>query len=109
LALARGIIGNPWLFRQTQALFEGKELPPKPSIEEQKQVIEAHYNEVVELYGEKRASTVLRKFAIQYAALHPESEKVRIAFVMCHNRKDWLQTLDTYYNDSRVNQERPGI
>ncbi|MDD3585703.1 MAG: tRNA-dihydrouridine synthase [Thermoguttaceae bacterium] len=106
LALARGIIGNPWLFRQTRALFEGKELPPKPDLEEQKSVIEAHYNEVVELYGEKRASTVLRKFAIQYAALHPESEKVRMAFVMCHNRKDWLQTLDKYYHGSRVNAER---
>lgn len=100
LALARGIIGNPWLFQQTRALFEGKEIPPNPSLQEQKRVIATHYEEITELYGEKRASTILRKFAIRYASLHPQSEKVRLAFVVCRNRDDWKRTLDMYYDRS---------
>ena len=32
--IGRGCFGNPWIFRQAQALLEGKELPPLPSLSE---------------------------------------------------------------------------
>ena len=32
--VGRGCMGNPWLFRDIEALAAGKELPPEPSVEE---------------------------------------------------------------------------
>lgn len=97
LALARGIIGNPWLFTETKAILQGQPIPPPPSLEEQREVISDHYRQVVELYGEKRASTILRKFAIQYAKLHPQSEELKQAFVFCRNQSDWKAIFEKYY------------
>ena len=97
LALARGIIGNPWLFAETKAVLAGQPLPAPPSIAEQRRVITNHYLQLIELYGEGRASTVLRKFAIQYAQLHPRKEELKMAYVLCHHRKDWEGVLQKYY------------
>jgi nifR3 family TIM-barrel protein len=32
VTVARGCIGNPWIFGQAQAIFDGKPLPPPPSV-----------------------------------------------------------------------------
>ncbi|MDO4586989.1 MAG: tRNA-dihydrouridine synthase [Planctomycetia bacterium] len=98
LALARGIIGNPWLFRDVFALFQGKPLPPRPSIQEQGEVIADHYRQVEELYGERRSATEMRKFGVKYALLHPLNEELRSAYVLCKNRKMWADLMKQYYN-----------
>lgn len=97
LALARGIIGNPWLFAQTKVLLsEGKTVPP-PTIDQQRTVIADHLNQITTLYGEKRASVEMRKFAIAYARLHPQVEELRIAFVHCRTTNDWESVLERFY------------
>lgn len=97
VALARGIIGNPWLFAQTRAALEGRSIPSHPTLKEQKEVITKHFNAVLELYGESRGVTVMRKFGVAYSKLHPEAEKVRKAFVLCRTPERWLEILDEFY------------
>jgi len=93
VALARGIIGNPWLFREVRALMEGKPLPAPPTVREQREILEEHYRLAEELYGSKRASTTMRGFGIRYSLLHPEAEAVREAFV----RQPWNTVLEKWY------------
>lgn len=97
LALARGIIGNPWLFREIRALFDENDLPDPPSLAEQKEVILDHYRRIEDLYGEKRASAMMRKFGVQYAKRHPRSDQVRRAFVFCKNTAMWIDALNHFY------------
>jgi len=97
VALARGIIGNPWLFTQTRAAMEGRPIPPPPTLAEQKEVVAEHFNAAVELYGEKRATTEMRKFGVAYSRLHPQSEEVRKAFARCRSSAQWYETLDKFY------------
>ena len=97
VALARGIIGNPWLFAQTRAALEGRPVPPPPSLREQKETIAKHFQAALDLYGESRAPTIMRKFGVAYSKLHPESEKVRLAFVLCKTSKRWFEILDEFY------------
>ena len=52
---ARGVIGNPWLFRELRALCEGKPLPPPPSLTEQKETMLLNLDWVCQDYDEKRA------------------------------------------------------
>ncbi|MCL2303968.1 MAG: tRNA-dihydrouridine synthase family protein [Planctomycetaceae bacterium] len=94
IALARGIIGNPWLFREVRALMESKPLPAPPTIREQRDILEEHYRLAEELYGVKRAGTTMRGFGIRYSQLHPQAETVREAFV----RQPWNTVLKIWYN-----------
>ena len=39
VSVARGAIGNPWIFSQARALLEGHPLPPPPTVYEQREVL----------------------------------------------------------------------
>ncbi|MBR5758493.1 MAG: tRNA-dihydrouridine synthase [Thermoguttaceae bacterium] len=97
VALARGIIGNPWLFTQVRAAMEDRPIPGPPTLREQKETIGKHFQAALDLYGEARATTIMRKFGVAYSKLHPESEKVRISFVLCKTSKRWFEILDEFY------------
>jgi nifR3 family TIM-barrel protein len=96
LALARGIIGNPWLFRDLAALLRGQPKPEPPTLYEQRNILEEHFRLAVELYGERRAATTMRAFGVKYSLLHPETEKIRQAFVKVKTVTDWYHVLEMY-------------
>lgn len=104
VTVARGAIGNPWIFAQTRALAETGKLPPPPTLFQQRDVILEHYRLATELYGEQRVDAPMRKFGIKYAVLHPQYEQVREAFARAKNRADWMQVLDRWYSD-----DGPGV
>ncbi|MEM7316458.1 MAG: tRNA-dihydrouridine synthase [Planctomycetota bacterium] len=98
VTVARGAIGNPWIFQQVRALAAGQPLPDPPGVLEQGEVIREHYRLAHELYGD-RCGAQMRKFGIKYAALHPNFEDVRNAFVKVKQQEDWLSVLDRFYRD----------
>ena len=89
VCVARGAIGNPWIFRQARALAAGHPLPDPPSLFEQRDVIAEHCRLAEEIYGPASCSTVMRKFGITYSRLHPAAERVRDAFVTVRSRDQW--------------------
>jgi tRNA-dihydrouridine synthase B len=99
VALARGAIGNPWIFLQIRALAEGREMPP-PSLHQQREVIAEHYRLAGEIYGEKRCCALMRKFGIKYSRLHPQAEKVREAFIAVMEPQDWQDVLEKWYAEN---------
>ena len=97
VSVARGAIGNPWIFRQTLALLAGEPPLPPPTIHEQRDVLREHFRLSEELHGEDRAGRTMRKFAIKYARLHPEPLAVRDAFIAVKVNADWQAVLDRFY------------
>lgn len=97
LLVARGAIGNPWIFGQLRALAAGAPLPPPPDVHEQREVLGAHYRLAEEIYGPRRAAGVMGKFGIKYSRVHPRSTEVRNAFAAAHNAPDWWRVLETWY------------
>ena len=97
VTVARGAIGNPWIFRDARELAAGRPLPPPPSLHEQREVIREHYRLAEELYGSKRCGPLMRKFGIKYSALHPQHELVRTAFIDIRSRHDWDHVLERWY------------
>ncbi|HUG68337.1 MAG TPA: tRNA-dihydrouridine synthase, partial [Pirellulaceae bacterium] len=104
VTVARGAIGNPWIFAQARALAAGAPLPPPPSLFEQREVILEHYRLAEELYEGKRCGTMMRKFGIKYAAMHPRHDEVRAAFARVACREDWEAVLGAWYSD-----DLPGV
>jgi tRNA-dihydrouridine synthase B len=99
VTVARGAIGNPWIFAQCGALAAGQPLPPPPTLWEQREVMLEHFALAQQLYGDDRAGPHMRKFGIKYAALHPQHLVVREAFTKVRSLDDWRAALAQWYAD----------
>ncbi|MEN1679836.1 MAG: tRNA-dihydrouridine synthase [Planctomycetota bacterium] len=97
VTVARGAIGNPWVFGQARALAAGLPLPGPPTLHEQRDVIAEHYRLAEELYGPERCLPDMRKFAIKYSVLHPNHAEVRAGFVAVKQPGAWRDVLDKWY------------
>ena len=97
VTIARGAIGNPWIFRQVETLWRGEPLPAPPTVHEQRDVLREHFALALETYGPERCTTPMRKFGVKFARLHPRHEEVRSTFCVVKNPADWDNVLRTFY------------
>jgi len=65
--IGRAALAKPWLFRQAQAALAGEPVPPDPSLDEQRRLLLDHYRLLVEQFGPRRATVLMRKYAARYA------------------------------------------
>ncbi len=96
VAVARGCIGNPWIFQQARQLMTGIK-PEPPTIAEQRQVLEDHFRLSVAVNGEALAGRLMRKFGIRFSAHHPTAEAVRVEFIKVNTTDEWLTVLNEHY------------
>ncbi len=105
VALARGCIGNPWVFREARGMLAGR-TPVPPTIEEQRAVLEEHFDLALRVNSTVGGSPVraeaftgrtMRKFGIRFAQFHPRTEEVRRRFIGVESLEDWLGVLRDYY------------
>ena len=97
VTIARGAIGNPWIFSQARALAAGQPLPPPPTLFEQAAVMQEHFELMVATYGETRAPLLMRKFCIKYSQSHPGYETVRLSSARLRSRQEFEGVLDQHY------------
>lgn len=95
--VARGAIGNPWIFQELRALLEGKPLPSAPSLPEQRNVIFQHLNDVLDDYEERRAVGYFRKFAVGYARRHPQRKQVLLDIMRAKTHQEVTMVIDRWY------------
>ena len=99
--VARGCIGNPWIFRQALDMMAGR--PPRnPTLEEQRAVLEEHFRLALAANARVRRADehtgmTMRKFGIRFAAHHPSTDEVRKAFIAVHSLEGWRAVLDAFY------------
>jgi len=96
--IARGAIGNPWIFRQARTLLDDPEteLNP-PAIFEQREALSEHFGIAMEIHGEQLAGRRMRKMGIKYSRFHPAAAEVKSAFIAVHSLRDWSAVLDRWY------------
>ncbi len=104
VTVARGAIGNPWVFSQARALAAGLPKPDPPTLFEQREVIAEHYSLAEELYGPERCVPTMRKFGIKYSRLHPLHEEVRADFCAVKQPGAWREVLKKWYHS-----DQPGV
>lgn len=64
--IARGALGNPWIFREALAIWKGQDLPPAPSLSEKVDMMVQHMDLLHELKGEYAAVREMRKHISWY-------------------------------------------
>lgn len=75
--IARGAQGNPWIFSELTAYEKIGEIPPRPSLEEIKEMMMEHARLQVEFKGEFQGIRELRKHIAWYTKGLPGSAKLR--------------------------------
>jgi tRNA-dihydrouridine synthase len=117
--IARGAIGNPWIFSQAAALYAGATHEPHsrrngassggearaghapplqaPTIHEQRAALEEHFSLSMQIHGEQLAGRRMRKQGIKYARWHPQAQAVKDAFIAVSSLRQWQEVLTRYY------------
>lgn len=96
VSVARGCIGNPWIFHQARHLMAGRESVP-PTLGEQRDTLLEHFDLSVSLHGERAASRMMRKFGIKFAQHHSDAEAVKGEFVNCRTADEWKRVIEQRY------------
>jgi len=125
--IARGAIGNPWIFRHAAALLSNCQLPIAdyrlqektspgpasafpignrqlaignilpPSIADQRDALVEHFALSMQIHGEQLAGRRMRKMGIKYSRFHPHAAEVKRDFITVHSLRDWQSALDRWY------------
>jgi tRNA-dihydrouridine synthase len=98
VSVARGCIGNPWIFRQARQMMAG-EAPAAPTLDEQRAVLLDHLDLSRRLHGDRAASRMMRKFGIKFSAHHPRAGEVKAAFIECDSLDEWHHVIDGWYHE----------
>lgn len=77
IMIARGALGNPWIFREALALWKGQTMPQHPSLKEKIETILKHFDLLLEEKGEYAAVREMRKHAGWYLKGIPGSASIR--------------------------------
>ncbi|MBN2483063.1 MAG: tRNA dihydrouridine synthase DusB [Candidatus Omnitrophica bacterium] len=75
--VARGALGNPWIFAQLRAFFKGGLTMGYPEITEVVCVMKDHLDAFIALYGERRGILKYRKFLIWYTRGFSRVKQIR--------------------------------
>jgi tRNA-dihydrouridine synthase B len=94
VAIARGSLGNPWLFREMICFLEGGGPFKRPDAREIVRVIKEHLDLVVLHYGERKGVSSFRKFIIWYTRGLPGSKPFRDRAFRAEKREDLLGVVE---------------
>jgi tRNA-dihydrouridine synthase len=64
--VGRASFGNPWIFRETRALLDGRPAPPLPTPRERLATLVRQFELLVKIQDERRASHEIRKHVAWY-------------------------------------------
>jgi nifR3 family TIM-barrel protein len=97
--VARGAIGNPWIFEHAVAMLSGTDpasIPP-PTIAAQREALAEHFAIAMQIHGEQLAGRRMRKMGIKYSRFHPRAAEVKADFIAVHSLRDWNNVLARWY------------
>lgn len=107
VSVARGCIGNPWVFRQAREMMNGRPVS-WPTLAEQRAVLDEHFRLSVSINGERAAGRMMRKFGIKFARHHPSPDAVRARMISVETTAQWREILDQLYTPDTTPADAPG-
>ncbi len=97
LLIARGVLGNPWIFPRTLALLRGAPPPPEPTLEERGRVARRHVEGLARFYGTRRPEQRLVRQALYYAKDLPGSHELRAELQAARSLPEFFAALKRWF------------
>ena len=96
--IARGAIGNPWIFEDARRLLENPSAAvTPPTIFQQRDALAEHFQIAQAIHGESLAARRMRKMGIKYSRFHPSAAEVKRDFIQVQSLRDWQKVLGEWY------------
>ena len=100
LLIARGAIGNPWIYQGLHAVLAGEPIPKPPSLAEQGQVMTRHFELICRFYKPASAVRYFRKFLVRYCRRHPMRKQVQQSFLAAKDGTQLLAEIQKWYDSN---------
>jgi len=97
VVIARGAVGNPWIFADARAVLQGAEPTGRGSLESQGEIIMEHFEMVRQIHGDRKTIGYFRKFASAYSKGHPTAKKVRLELVEAKTKEQFVEKIKEFY------------
>ena len=94
--VARGAVGNPWIFGQIRDLIE-KGSYEEPSVEEKLRVMIEHLRKNVELLGERKGVVEFRKIVAGYTKSLKNAREFRASFMKVESLEEALKLVKEFF------------
>lgn len=88
VAVARGCLGNPWIFKEIEEFLKKGKIIKRPGLEDIVKVAFNHLDSYIDFYGEKAAVIKFRKFFSCYTRGLRHIRPLREKFSQAKTRKD---------------------
>lgn len=106
ILIARGALGNPWLFRSIREYLKDGTRLPYPSMQEISEAMKKHLSLTVEFYGETRGIIFFRKFYNWYTRGFPKIKKLRAAIGRVKTEKDMIDAVNSFIHHASSHPRR---
>ena len=95
IMVGRGAVGNPWIFRELNTIFEDNDDYNNDITENEslKNIIKEHINGCCELYGEISGIHFMRKFVMKYLTGYKMEKKIDL--MKCESKEELFKILDS--------------
>ena len=94
VAVARGALGNPWIFEQAAQYLQYGTLPPRPQVEELLGTMITHLKMMVDAYGDEAGTAKFRKFFAWYVRGLHETRTVRTEAFRAENSAQMIEFIE---------------
>ncbi|HOX09772.1 MAG TPA: tRNA dihydrouridine synthase DusB [Candidatus Omnitrophota bacterium] len=93
ILIARGALGNPWIFAEIEQYLARGTCPPRPSKKEVTKTMAAHLNASIRCFGAKRAVPSFRKFFAWYTRGLDNVRQLRVKACFASTKKEMLAVI----------------
>ncbi len=77
IAIGRGALGSPWLFRDLQCWLRGEAIPAEPGMDVRTDLLLELGRGVIDLYGEFRGMRIMRRLSPEFLKGQPGAPQMR--------------------------------
>jgi len=105
MIIARGAIGNPWIFQELRALYNGGEKGKAPGLTEQGTVMLRHFEMICKMRKTIKAVRYFRKLAVGYCRRHPHRKQVQMALMRAKTPNEVLAVIKQWYGVGQAHQK----
>ncbi len=94
VTIARGALGNPWIFRQADAFLKHGRIPEPPAVSEIVFIMKKHLDMVYSYYGERAGTVLFRKFFVWYGRGISHVKHLRDLVFRAQTRDEMMRIID---------------
>ena len=97
IMIARASLSKPWLFQQAACALRGEDIPPDPTLDEERHLLLHHYRLVCARFGTERGTMLMRKFACCYAQGRRGAREFRKQVVRVSTDSDFQHVVEQFF------------